>query len=72
MSDLTPLGFGAASIGNLYREASDERAHDALDAAWNGGIRYFDTAPHYGLGLSERRLGAFLRDKARDEFVLST
>ena len=72
MSDLSPLGFGAASIGNLYREVSDERAHDALDAAWNGGIRYFDTAPHYGLGLSERRLGAFLRGKPRDEFVLST
>lgn len=72
MSDLSPLGFGAASIGNLYRQVSDERAHDALDAAWNGGIRYFDTAPHYGLGLSERRLGAFLREKPRDEFVLST
>ncbi|MGN6199566.1 aldo/keto reductase [Humibacter sp.] len=72
MSDLPPLGFGAASIGNLYRAVSDERAHDALDAAWNGGIRYFDTAPHYGLGLSERRLGAFLRAKPRDEFVLST
>ncbi|GAB3795931.1 aldo/keto reductase [Humibacter antri] len=69
---LRPLGFGAASIGNLYREVSDDRAHDALDAAWNGGIRYFDTAPHYGLGLSERRLGAFLQGKPRDEFVLST
>ncbi|WP_210415911.1 aldo/keto reductase [Humibacter ginsenosidimutans] len=67
-----PLGFGAASIGNLYRAVSDERAAAALDAAWQGGIRYYDTAPHYGLGLSERRLGAFLRQKPRDEFVIST
>jgi D-threo-aldose 1-dehydrogenase len=67
-----PLGFGGASLGNLYREVADERADAALDAAWHGGIRYYDTAPHYGLGLSERRLGAFLRQKPRDEFVVST
>jgi D-threo-aldose 1-dehydrogenase len=67
-----PLGFGAASIGNLYRAVSDEAAFEALNAAWDAGIRYFDTAPHYGLGLSERRLGAFLREKPRDEYVLST
>ncbi|WP_308291568.1 aldo/keto reductase [Microbacterium sp. G2-8] len=66
------LGFGAASIGNLYREISDEAARGALEAAWEGGIRTFDTAPHYGLGLSERRLGEFLRDQPRDEFRLST
>ncbi|WP_415854900.1 aldo/keto reductase [Sinomonas sp. G460-2] len=67
-----PLGFGAAGIGNLYREVSDEQAAATIEAAWAGGIRYFDTAPHYGLGLSERRLGAALRDKPRGEFVVST
>jgi D-threo-aldose 1-dehydrogenase len=69
---LGPLGFGAASIGNLYRRVSDEQADAALAAAWDGGIRYFDTAPHYGLGLSERRLGAFLASRPRDEYVVST
>jgi D-threo-aldose 1-dehydrogenase len=72
--DLLPgrLGFGAAGIGNLYREVSDEDARAALDAAWDGGIRYFDTAPHYGLGLSERRLGQFLQTRPRNEFRVST
>lgn len=51
---------------------TDEQAWAVLDAAWECGIRYFDTAPHYGLGLSERRLGAFLATKPRSEFVLST
>lgn len=67
-----PLAFGAATVGNLYREVSDERAWETLQAAWDAGIRHFDTAPHYGIGLSERRLGAFLRTKPRDEFILST
>jgi len=66
------LGFGCASIGNLYKAVTDEAAEAALEAAWQSGIRYFDTAPHYGLGLSERRLGAFLQTKPRDEFVIST
>ncbi|MEW1722696.1 aldo/keto reductase [Streptomyces sp. NPDC093109] len=66
------LGFGAASIGNLYREVSDDDAHAVLAEAWAGGIRSFDTAPHYGLGLSERRLGAFLREQPRDTYRLST
>ncbi|RDG37828.1 aldo/keto reductase [Streptomyces corynorhini] len=66
------LGFGAASIGNLYREVSDDDARAVLEEAWAGGIRSFDTAPHYGLGLSERRLGAFLRERPRDAFRLST
>lgn len=69
---VSTLGFGAASIGNLYREVDDESAAAAVDAAWRGGIRYFDTAPHYGLGLSERRLGAALAGKPRDAYVLST
>jgi D-threo-aldose 1-dehydrogenase len=57
---VTGLGFGGASLGNLYRATSDAEARRAVDAAWNAGVRYFDTAPHYGLGLSERRLGAVL------------
>lgn len=66
------LGFGGAGIGNLYRNVSDDDARACLEAAWDGGIRYFDTAPHYGLGLSERRIGEFLRTKPRDEFLIST
>jgi len=69
---LTRLGYGAANVGNLFRELTDDESFDILEAAWDAGIRYFDTAPHYGLGLSERRLGAFLCTKPRDEFVLST
>ncbi len=66
------LGYGAANVGNLYRAMSDDDAHAALEAAWDAGVRYFDTAPHYGLGLSERRLGEFLRTKPRSEYVVST
>jgi len=69
---LGPVGLGTAPLGNLYRQVTDAAAHGALEAAWAGGIRYYDTAPHYGLGLSEQRLGAFLRGRPRDEFVLST
>ncbi|MEO3941358.1 aldo/keto reductase [Paenarthrobacter nicotinovorans] len=66
------LGFGGAGIGNLYRAIPDGQALATVLAAWDAGIRYFDTAPHYGLGLSEQRLGAVLRDKPREEFVIST
>lgn len=69
---VTELGMGAAQLGNLFRETTDEEALTAVDAAWDAGIRYFDTAPHYGLGLSERRLGAALSTRPRDGFVLST
>lgn len=69
---LTELGLGVAQFGNLYREASDDEVAAAFNAAWDGGIRYFDTAPHYGLGLSERRIGALLREHRRDDYVLST
>src|SRR5262249_49296973 len=69
---VTELGFGGASTGNLYHALSDEDAAAAIDAAWEAGIRYFDTAPHYGLGLSERRLGKALASRPRDEFVIST
>ncbi|MGX9899391.1 aldo/keto reductase [Arthrobacter sp. SA17] len=66
------LGYGAAGLGNLYRAMSDSTATATLEAGWDAGIRYFDTAPHYGLGLSEHRLGAFLQSKPRQEFVIST
>ncbi|MER5380827.1 aldo/keto reductase [Streptomyces sp. NPDC002688] len=66
------LSFGAAGIGNLFTEVADEQAYEAVDAAWASGIRYFDTAPHYGLGLSERRLGAALRDRPRAAYTVST
>ena len=66
------LGFGAAQLGNLFRETTDDEAARALDAAWDAGIRYFDTAPHYGLGLSERRVGQALAARPRDEYLLST
>ncbi|GAA3877435.1 aldo/keto reductase [Leifsonia kafniensis] len=66
------LSFGAASLGNLFQAISDDEAEATLETAWHLGIRYFDTAPHYGLGLSERRLGRFLAGKPRDEFVIST
>ncbi|MFI6007616.1 aldo/keto reductase [Streptomyces sp. NPDC051243] len=66
------LGFGAAVIGNLFTEVTEEQAYEAVAAAWRCGIRYYDTAPHYGLGLSERRLGAALREHPREEYTLST
>ena len=68
----TELGFGGAQIGNLYRTTTDEEAGEAVAASWDAGIRYFDTAPHYGLGLSEQRLGRALRHYPRDDFVVST
>ena len=69
---LSRLGFGGAPIGNLFRAVAAEEARRTVDAAWAGGVRYFDTAPHYGLGLSEQRLGRALQARPRDEFVLST
>jgi D-threo-aldose 1-dehydrogenase len=70
--EVTPLSFGAAGLGNLFTPVTDEDAVATVEAAWSAGIRYFDTAPHYGLGLSERRLGEALRGKPRDEYVVST
>lgn len=69
---LPRVGLGGAALGNLGRPVTDEDAEALLDAAWVAGIRYFDTAPHYGLGLSESRLGRFLQACPRDEVVLST
>ena len=70
--EVTELGFGAAAVGNLYRPVSDAEARSVLDAAYAHGVRYFDTAPHYGFGLSERRVGDGLRAHPRAEFVVST
>ncbi|MEV5017453.1 aldo/keto reductase [Streptomyces sp. NPDC053780] len=69
---VTALGLGAAAIGGLYEAVGEDEAAATVEAAWDSGIRYFDTAPHYGLGLSERRLGAALRTRPRKDFVLST
>jgi D-threo-aldose 1-dehydrogenase len=66
------IGLGTAPLGGLYAPVDDETAWATLDRAWDLGIRTFDTAPLYGSGLAERRLGAFLQGKQRDEFVLST
>lgn len=68
----TELGFGAAPIGNLYRAVSEDDAQETLNRAWNAGVRYFDTSPQYGLGLSETRLNRFLREKSRGDYVIST
>jgi D-threo-aldose 1-dehydrogenase len=69
---VTEYSFGGAPIGNLFTEVTDDDARATVDAAWDGGIRMFDTAPHYGLGLSERRLGDALRHRRREEYVIST
>jgi D-threo-aldose 1-dehydrogenase len=69
---VTTLGFGAAPIAGLYHAVDESTARATIDAAWEGGIRYFDTAPHYGLGLSERRLGEALRERPRDDVVISS
>ncbi|MBV8474382.1 MAG: aldo/keto reductase [Hyphomicrobiales bacterium] len=68
----TELGFGAAPIGNLYRPLTEKEARATLDVAWTDGCRYYDTAPLYGLGLSETRLNGFLRAKPRGGYLLST
>lgn len=69
---LTEMGFGTAPIGNLLQTVSKDDAQDTLAAAWKSGMRYFDTAPLYGAGLSETRLNHFLRGKPRSQYVVST
>ncbi len=69
---VSEMVFGGAPIGGLYLPVRDDQAAAALEAAWAAGIRAFDTAPHYGAGLSEQRLGRFLAGRPRDEFILST
>ena len=70
--EVTEVSFGGAALGGLYRTCPRDVAMDTLQAAWDAGLRYFDTAPFYGFGLSERRFGDFLRDKPRSSYVLST
>ncbi len=70
--EVTEISFGGAAVGGLYRACPRETAMQTLQVAWDAGLRYFDTAPFSGFGLSERRFGDFLRDKPRDSFVLST
>jgi len=67
-----PLGFGTAPLGNMFRKIPEQEAADTIDAAWRAGTRYFDTAPFYGAGLSEIRVGELLARYPRDEYVLST
>ncbi len=67
-----PLGFGGAPLGNLFAEIADTAAARLVRHAFDRGIRFFDTAPHYGNGLSEHRMGAALREVQRDDYVLST
>ncbi|MFF3483139.1 aldo/keto reductase [Streptomyces sp. NPDC002701] len=69
---VTALALGTAPLGNLYTEVPEEQAHESVNAAWDAGIRYFDTAPHYGIGLGERRLGAALRGRPRSAYTVST
>ena len=68
----TEMGMGTAPLGNLYRAVSEKDAQASLEAAWKAGIRYFDTAPFYGLGLAENRLNLFLRGRKRSDYVVST
>ncbi|MDQ3553391.1 MAG: aldo/keto reductase [Chloroflexota bacterium] len=70
--EVTELGFGGASIGELFVRVSEADAAATLAAAWDAGVRYFDTAPWYGRGLSELRTGAALRDQPRSAYTLST
>ncbi|ASJ72001.1 aldo/keto reductase [Granulosicoccus antarcticus] len=69
---VTSLSLGGSSLGNLGGIVSDADAAALLQHAWNAGIRYFDTAPHYGRGLSEQRMGAYFKGRARDSYVLSS
>ena len=70
--EVSELALGCAGLGNLYQPVTDEAALATVEAAWDAGIRTFDTAPHYGLGLSERRLGSALRGRPRDTYTIST
>ena len=69
---VTEISFGGAAIGGLYRESTQEDSNAALQAAWDSGARMFDTAPRYGAGLSERRIGDFIRSHGEEHAVIST
>lgn len=74
LKDVLPgkLGFGAAPLGNMFRDIPEQEALATVEAAWNDGIRYFDNAPFYGAGLAELRMGEALAGKPRDQFAIST
>jgi D-threo-aldose 1-dehydrogenase len=69
---LPPFGFGTAHLGGMYSRVSGELAHEVMQAAWDGGVRFYDSAPWYGRGLCEHRAGDFLIDRPRDEFIITT
>ena len=66
------FGLGGVPLGNEFEAVTDEQAYRTLDAAWTAGVRYYDVSPWYGLGLAERRYGAFLHNKNRDDYILSS
>ncbi|MGA9946422.1 MAG: aldo/keto reductase [Candidatus Cybelea sp.] len=66
------FGLGGVPFGNEFTYVTDEVAYATIEAAWNAGVRYYDTSPWYGLGLAERRLGNFLHEQTRAEYVLSS
>jgi D-threo-aldose 1-dehydrogenase len=70
--DVTRLSLGTAPLGNLFTAVTDEAAEEAVEAAWSSGVRFYDTAPLYGSGLAEMRLGRVLRHKPRESFTLAT
>lgn len=70
--DVTSIGLGSAPLGGLFSTVSDADAEATIERAWSLGVRFFDTAPLYGFGLAERRLGGFLRQQKRDSFAIST
>ena len=70
--EVTTLGLGGAPMGGFRATISDADAASLVDTAWQDGVRYYDTSPFYGYGRSELRMGAALRNRPRDEFVLST
>ncbi len=74
LKDILPsrLGFGAAPLGNMFRDIPEDEARATVEAAWTDGIRYYDNAPFYGAGLAEIRMGDALADKPRDQYVIST
>jgi len=67
-----PFGLGGVPFGNEFAYVTDEVAYDTIEAAWNAGVRYYDTSPWYGLGLAERRLGTFLHKQTRSEYIISS
>ncbi len=67
-----PVGLGTVALGELFEPVSEEHSRATLEAAWDGGIRFYDTAPWYGRGLGEHRTGGFLRTQKRGDFVLTT